>query len=465
MKRRGLLIAIVSAGLALGTGSFSAFAASGWSQTNGTWVYYNSSGDLVTNDWKRGADDLWRYLDSSGNMAVDSWIDGEFYVDANGIMVTDKWYKMTNSYYGETEEELWYYFNSSGKVAMDTWKKINDKWYHFGDDGAMDTGWTDENMYFCGEDGAAKIGWQKLEPPEDESYEDEDSSFNFDDEDDGRKWYYFSSSGKKYVPDLKDGGTYGERRIDSSYYCFDANGAMKTGWAYLGSESSENADMADYRFLGSDGKVKTGWYSAEPPKDRSGYEEEVEWFYFSKSGVPRANKPENEGRLYATDLLTINKKRYLFNANGNPVYGLQKVYTSSTRDEYTAYYFGSSNSECTAASGKFKLDEGDGSRGEFYFTETGKGFTGVNNNSLYYMGKLQKADSAMKYEVISLPTGSSHTNYLVSTSGKVIKSTSGVKDADGTKYATTTSGVLSKINDEAIGSNERFGDPMEPIWD
>lgn len=462
MKRKGLLIAAISAGLVLGAGSFSAWAATGWNQDNGAWVYYSSNGDLVTNDWKKGADDLWRYLDSSGSMAVNTWVDGEYYVDANGIMVADKWYQMANSFYGETDENLWYYFGSSGKVALDTWKKINDKWYHFGDDGAMETGWADDNMYFCGDDGAAKIGWQKLDPPEDESY-DEDDSFDFDD-DDGRKWYYFSSSGKKYVPDLKDGGDYGERRIDNSYYCFDANGAMMTGWTYLGSEDGDNADMAEYRFFGTDGKVKTGWYSAEPPENRSGYEDEVEWFYFSKSGVPRANKLANEGRLYSSDILTINKKRYLFNENGNPVYGLQKVYTNTSGDEYTAYYFGPDKSDCTAEVGRFKVEEEDGSTSEFYFAESGKGFTGIHNNSMYFKGKLQKADSSMKYQVISLPSGNSHTNYLVSTSGKVIKSTSGVKDSDGTKYATTSGGVLHKINDEVVG-DEKFSEPMEPIWE
>lgn len=456
MKRKSLLIAAMSVVLTCGTGVIGAWA--GWDKLDGNWVYYTSSGSVVTNEWKKGGDNLWRYLDSSGTMAVNTWVNGEYYVDDNGIMIADKWYKITKNNYGDSRKEYWYYFNSSGKAVMDTWKKINDKWYYFGGDGVMQTGWVDDDMAFCGEDGAAKIGWQKLEPPEGSG---ETGRFNFDD--DGKNWYYFSSTGKKYVPDLSDGGEYGQRRIDNAYYCFNYQGVMQTGWVYLGSDSAENADMADYRFYGSDGKVKTGWYSTEPPQGRRGYEEEVEWFYFSKAGVPRANKPKNQGRLYTSDIISINKKRYLFNDNGNPVYGLQKVYTSDVGDTYTAYYFGANRNVSTAASGRFKVDEGDGSSSEFYFTESGKGYTGVHGSSVYYMGKLQKAEAGVRYQIISLPNGSSYTNYLINTGGKVVKSTSGVKDADGVKYTTNSSGILQKINDNPVG-NERFRAPTEPIW-
>ena len=50
----------------------------------------------------------------------------------------------------------------------------------------------------------------------------------------------------------------------------------------------------------------------------------------------------------------------------------------------------------------------------------------MKDNSLYYMGKLQKADEGTKYEVIHIPGGSS---YVVNTSGKISKNSAGVKDA------------------------------------
>lgn len=456
MKKKGLLVLATAAMLVVGTGT-ATWAASGWAMSDGNWVYYDSSGSLVTYDWKKGADDQWRYLNGSGTMAVNEWVDELYYVDGNGIMVSGKWMQLDSNYNGATDETRWYYFGTSGKVVTEAWKKINDKWYYFDDTGAMATGWADDNMYFCGDDGAAKVGWQKLEPPE----EDEVETDAFD-EDDGRRWYYFSSSGKKYIP--SNDADYGERRIDNAYYCFDSTGIMQTGWVYLGDESAENARMSDYRFYGSDGKVRTGWYSAEPPEDRGGYEEEVEWFYFSKSGIPRA--AADDSHLNATDILTIGKKRYLFNENGTPVYGLQRVYNSSSSDDYTAYYFGTKQN-CVANSGRMTVEEGDGSSCEYYFTESGKGFTGVKNNSLYYRGKLQKAEQGLKYEVISVPAGSSgHTNYLVNTSGKIVKATSssGVKDADGTRYTTNSSGVLQKINGESVSSSDTFADVREPIW-
>ena len=155
-----------------------------------------------------------------------------------------------------------------------------------------------------------------------------------------------------------------------------------------GNDSPETGDMTDFRFYGSDGKVRTGWYSAEPPKDRGGYEDEVEWFYFSKSGVPKASSQSD--RLIATDIITVNKKRYLFNENGVPVYGLQKVYDSADSDNYTAYYFGDSRDRCSAQDGRLKIDEGDGTPTEFYFSEIWKRFYRRKEWQLYYMENFRK---------------------------------------------------------------------------
>lgn len=457
MKKKGLLIFAVTAVLTLGTGAFSAFAASsGWKSLDGSWVYYDSYGSTVTNQWKKGADEKWRYLDSSGYMAVSSWVDEFYYVDSNGLMVTDQWLQLDSSYNEETEEPHWYYFGSSGKAVIDTWKKISGKWYCFDTDGAMQTGWVDEDMYFCGDDGAAKIGWHKLYPPDDD-YE-EDRTTPDSEEDDGKNWYYFANSGKKFVPDLSAGAEYGEKKIESTYYCFDESGAMQTGWVYVGSGTAENGSIEDCRYYGTDGKVKTGWYSAEPPEFISGYEDEVEWFYFSKSGVPESGDDEEEPSV--SDFMKVNNKTYLFNEIGNPLYGLQKVYTSDT--DYTAYYFGDKKAS-SMQKGKHKVEESDGTVSDFYFSETGRGYTGVKSNYLYYMGKLQRAEDGTRYQIISLPTGNKYVNYLVNTSGKVIKSSSGVKDADGVKYTTSSTGVVLKIDDEVIGDGY-FESASEPAW-
>lgn len=457
MKRKNLLILIVSVVLTLGAGVFSAWAATGWEQLNGSWIYYDSSGSKVTDQWKKGADDKWRYLNSAGYMAVNSWTSDGYYVDSNGIMVMNKWLKLNINFNGSTDGDHWYYFTLDGKAVMDTWRKIDNKWYFFDSNGEMQTGWVDDDMYFCGSDGAAKIGWQKLYPPDDDDSNDDrvtpDSSG-----DDGKNWYYFLSSTKKYVPELSNSSEYGEKRIDSAYYCFDSTGAMQTGWVYIGDGAKEDGSIIDCRFYGADGKSKTGWYSAEPPEFLKGYEDEVEWFYFSRSGVPRARTDGKEAT--ASDLVKIDRKTYLFNELGNPVYGLQKVYTKG--DDYTAYYFGS-KSVSSMQTGKQKIEEGDGSVSNFYFSETGRGFTGVKDNYLYYMGKLQTADEGSRYQIISFPSGNNYSNYLVNQSGKVMKNAKNLRDADGVKYTSNSAGIIMKIDDQSIGS-DKYKSPVEPYW-
>lgn len=452
MKKKWFLIGVLAAAISVGSG-ITAMAAAGWTMENGKWFYYDNSGNAVTREWKKGADDQWRYLNSRGEMAADSWVEDTYYVDSDGLIVSNRWMKLGVSPNGGTSQEHWYYFLENGKAVKDAWKKLNNKWYHFDTDGQMETGWMDEEMSFANEDGAALIGWHKLYPPEGQ----EKSQDPFDN--DGKNWYYFNSSGKKLVPELADGAEYGEKRVEGSFYCFDRNGAMQTGWVYVGSGGVDADSVEDYRFYNSTGKGVVGWYSAEPPRTLRGYQNDVEWFYFSKSGVPKCGPAQ--GTASVKDLVRIDNKTYLFNQRGTPVTGLQKVYVSDT--EYTAYYF--NKNTCTIETGKLTVDEGDGNKSQFYFSNGGKGFTGVQGGSLYYMGKLQMSQSGSKYEVISIPNGNrTYKNYLVNNSGKVIKSTSGVKDSSGVKYITDSNGILVKIDSEPIGSDANFREPEEPVW-
>ena len=82
MKAAWFLAALLSAGLA----AFPAMAAQGWAQENNTWVYYDSNGNKVYNEWKKGADGQWRYLNGEGYMAVNAWADSDYYVDGQNGM-------------------------------------------------------------------------------------------------------------------------------------------------------------------------------------------------------------------------------------------------------------------------------------------------------------------------------------------------------------------------------------------
>lgn len=467
MKRRGFKILAAAAVLSFGVLTMNAYAAEGWSLSNNTWVYLDNNGNRVTGEWRKGADNLWRYLNGKGEMAISCWADGEYYVDANGIMVSNKWVK-THSPYDEWGEEYWFYFGSSGKIMRDGWKKIDGKNYLFDSDGIMQTGWTDDKLYYLGTDGAMKTGWRYLEPPT-----DDDDSFYGPESDDGMYWYYFATNGKKYCPSTgDDNGDYRISKIDGKYYCFDEDGRMQIGWVYMDGdpETAPMDSIEDWRYFAEAGiknatlgATVTGWLSLEPPERlQNNVDDPVVWYYFEKDGTPKIGP--KFGEASTTDFVRIDGKSYLFDQRGNPVKGLHKVEIGST-GEYTSYYFDESTR--TVLKGKRTVEEGDGTKSTFYFNEgtyAGRGVTGVKSSYLYYMGKRQEADSDSKYALISIPSGDgTYKTYVVNTSGRVSTKTT-VKDRDGVKYTVNASGILTAIDGEAVGSG-KFGDPIEPVFE
>ena len=451
MKKRGLAVLTLAAVLSLGVAGISAYAA-GWEQQNGNWVYLDSQGSKVYNTWKKGADNLERYIGANGYMVVDSWVDNLYYVDSNGIMAAGKWLQLPNS--NSESGYSWYYFQTSGKRVEDGWKKINNKSYYFDDNGVMQTGWADDDLYYCTDNGDMLTGWQKLELPEGVDPPENRDKFNSEYED-GRYWFYFGTTGKKV---RAEEDTYKEQKIDGTYYVFDADGIMQTGWVEV--DNDGDSEIEGYRYLNTNGQVVKGWISLETPEDlASRYEYDVEWFYFASNGKPKVGPAKGEANT--KDFTRINGLTFLFNENGTPVYGLQKVYIGNTGN-YTASYFGD-RAASSLQKGQMKIEEGDGVETQFYFTTSGQGLSGVYNNHLYYMGKLQKAESGSKYQVISVSSDNSNKNYVVNTAGKIAKNTT-VKDSDGNKYKTNSSGILTHINEEAVGSGESFNAPTEPVW-
>ncbi len=455
MKRKICAVLTLTAMLSAGA-AVSAWAAAGWVQNNGQWQYQDRDGYIVRNEWQKGADGKYRYLDSSGYIAVSTWIDDEYYVGSDGIMVTDSWLREDCS--SETDSGIaWYYFDSRGQAVKEGWKKIDDVWYYFDDVGVMQTGWVDENRYYTNESGQMLTGWQLLDPPEDVSY-DEDDEEEYDPftqaDNDGKYWYYFKSNGRKVTPDEDSGNEYGTVRIDGDYYCMNSDGAMQYGWKNVEGGSS----ITSYKYFKSDGKMVTGWYSLAAPRGIDDSSDEIHWYYFNSKGVPKADE---DGIPTKDDLLTINGKTYLFNNVGNPVYGLRKVYLGESEDEsnYTSYYFGEDDNDCWAHSGKIKVEEDSGEENTYYFTSAGRGFTGIKDNYLYYVGKLQVAQND-KYELINVP-GKDYA-VMVNSSGKVMKSTT-VKNSDDIKYKTNSSGQVIEIDGEEVSGVTGI-DPEEPNY-
>lgn len=62
MRKQTKLVAVLSAAALLAIGaSMTSFAAQGWAEEDGTWVYYDSSNDRVTEEWKRSGENwYWR---------------------------------------------------------------------------------------------------------------------------------------------------------------------------------------------------------------------------------------------------------------------------------------------------------------------------------------------------------------------------------------------------------------------
>ena len=274
MKKKGLAMFALAAVMSLGAVGITAFAA-GWSQEGSNWVYYNNNGSKVTNAWRQAQDGTWRYLESSGAMATNKWVDNDdYYVDADGIMYTDQWLKVTD----EDGNQEWYYFSSTGKAIKDNWKKIDDKWYHFDSDGRMETGWIEDDMYYCNASGEMLTGWQQLYSPDEEDSDSVTPGYDSLGYDGGKNWYYFSPTGKKYLPDEDESGDdYGTRKIEGYYYCFDEEGAMQTGWLLKNGK---------YYFLNTDGTMAYGWVNTQG-----------NWYYFDMStGEMLTNTTVPDGR-------------------------------------------------------------------------------------------------------------------------------------------------------------------------
>ena len=412
--------------------SFSAAAfADGWTKENNQWVYYQN-GYKVTNDWRTSADGGYYYLDGSGIMAANRFIDYERYVDADGRMVTSAWRQIDGK---------WYYFDSNGKLIREKSKQINGVYYYFNYDGYMETGWVEDgsgDWYYCDpSDGHRITGmWKHLEPSQDMNIDDSNNTSAV--VNDGTYWYYFQNNGKMTKGDA---GGYKEATINGARYAFDEYGRMTTGWVKL---SDTDPAIAGWKYyndstnLGIYGAAHTGWLSAFPPEDQ-GLGSDVVWYYFDNKGVPYYGtdvslSDDDEALLAKFKRLNQNGKSnaYLFNAYGNPVYGLRKVVR--TNGVATSMYFGTKQESCLQL-GEKSITEADGTVSTFHFESDGYGTNGVKNNKLYYMGKLQKAvDDTYAYYTVN------GTTYLVNKAGTVVKNHNKRKDPNDCDYRSDANG-------------------------
>ena len=348
MRKQTKLVAVLSASALLAMGaSMTSFAATGWTQEDGVWYYYDRDGSYVTDEWKKSGN-YWFWLDDDGEMATDMLVEDDddyYYVDVNGVMVTNRWVAVDNEDAGDEDEpdQYWYYFQSNGKAykgsdnsSTTKFKTINGKKYAFDDEGRMlygwvsndgerqtgDDDWTDA-VYYLGDenDGAMATGWRLISITDDSWDEDDDT---FDEDQD--RYFYFKSNGKRYENTDTD-KEFVVKTINGKKYGFDDNGRMVVEWnvATTVGTQGEATYTREWSYFSSpeDGARKTkGWFKVIPDEDLDSekYDDAEDYWYYA----------DGNGELYANEIKTINGRKYAFNEYGRMLDGLMLVEFDTT---------------------------------------------------------------------------------------------------------------------------------------
>ena len=363
MKKQTKLVAVLSTAALLAIGaSMTSFAATGWAEEDGTWVYYDRNGDKVTDKWAKSGNN-WYYLDSNGEMAVDTLIedgDNYYYVDINGVMAANQWVAIDNEDAGDDDEpeHYWYYFQANGKALKQgdsdkvSLKTVNGKKYAFDDEGKMLYGWVDENSaeridntdgdafkeatyYFGGEDdGAMTTGWLLVDVTYDEATNDYEIAPAFNEDEDQSRWFYFKSNGK--MVKAADADKTKEKTINGKKYAFDVTGAMVAEWSLDKEKASDNlatTNFADYEKDGKTAKYSQAWRYFNSVEDGSrvskGWFKVVAAEYLNKSKYDDDEDAwyyaDGSGNIYAGEFKTIKGKKYAFRTDGRMINGLKFI--------------------------------------------------------------------------------------------------------------------------------------------
>lgn len=415
--------------------------------TTQSWYYAQESGAVLKGGFKDIGEERY-YFDNNGYNYRNRWVTYESgdrrYLAEDGTLCRNEWFVIKGLDSRDAEYHNWYYAGSDGDVYMDGWYKIGGESYCFNTSGVMRTGWFSEtddedddetSYYYCGEDGARVKGWQYLEIPESWA-EDDDEVQDYIDKHGQYAWFYFNrTSGKK----RRSSGGMKELNIEGKTYCIDEDGIMHYGWVKL---SNTTPEIRGYKYFYEPQSEKdqtlvlgevaeSMWLQIEGPDDLTTGEKE--WYYFDNNGRP-AYADEN-----SYEVREIRGERYVFDMYGVAQHGLIEV-------DGEFYYCGEADGDRACETGKVTIADGlDSGRSTYYFDTKGKGITGEKDGYLYYKGKLQKADSAARYEVFEVP---GEGKRLVNSSGKVMKNRK-VTDGNDQKWELGSGGRI-----EVYGSDE-----------
>ena len=362
-------------------------------------------------------------------------------------------------------------------------------------------GFKEGDYYFGGEDdGAMTTGWLQMDITYDEATNDYEIAPVFNEDEDQTRWFYFQSNGKKVK--AKDGDVQKSKTINGKKYEFDVNGAMTAEWSLDvekaskdgvrsgNSSSSTNSVAAKYaqewRYFSSveDGaRVSKGWFkvvAAEYLNYDKYNDDEDAWYY-----------ADGSGNLYAGEFKTIKGKKYAFRDDGRMVSGLkfikinkdsQNKVTGLTvkaddddnhpfddedrfdesalwyaRNGYDCYYFGDGDDGAMRTNKASVTIDGDNYN--FYFEKSGgnkgAGVTDEKDDKYYQSGKLVRAGSDEKYQVVQFLDTADAYGYDKLEDAAEFKS---IIEGN-TEY--TTDDTVNQANIDALGINKKVDDIQE----
>ena len=476
MRKQTKLVAVLSAAALLAIGaSMTSYAAGGWvAEGDNDWVYLDSDGERVTNEWKRSGDNYY-YLDEDGLMAKNALIhdddaDAIYYVNENGTKVMNDWVCIENTEdeqpgdMEETPSVLYYHFGSSGKAdrASDgTAKKVKNidgKYYVFDEEGRMLSGWQmvhvdgKEEYYYLGTEteGWAYTGWQKLEPSERLVGREYDEL----------KWFYFGSNGRAYKEETK--------YINGKYYTFGEFGVMADDWYDITDDLPAAASGA-IAYAATNGTNGKGWVLTGAP-DSDDNDDEKYWYYLvtvrDGNNVARAvpfnyygswTKDADGNELFVPSAAgnpgyrakVIKNRTYIFNTYGQMLTGFVVIDNDGnqgavrTTSDNNIEWFEESNyagiESRKLESGLYYFSE-DGSSGEGQMQTGRVAVTQDGETSYYYFEKNSKAADYGKAYTNAIKDG-----YLYGNNGKCVVA------EDGNSYEVYHLGETVTIKDSVNG--------------